>query len=456
MLVGFSDKLRLMNLLIDDIRPVKEFPIKACRECQFSNGGQCFAAVNASVILIFNTYTCDNISSLRGHSSKVRSIFWTHDDSKLVSAGLDGAVYEWKIKEFKRDGDRDNVLKSCQYTSVVASQDARSIFAVGSDKKLKEIVDSQTSKEFYCDDCCLTQVALSNTGRMLFAATSKGAVRSYKFPLTGECTPYEGHCGEVTRLRISFNDDYLFSVGEDACLYVWDIKDREGRVSKRERELLPPAEEILITKSDMEEKTQRTQELRRKVDELTMHNDYQLRLSELNFQDRLKEVNDKATADLQEAAANYDLLQAEKNDMEMDNEERIAALEEKQQDQLQQFEQQYQEKIMAEVERYSALQQEKELMNERWDEQNSLLVESHEQVVQQMTEEYESKLQALAEAVEQGKEDREDLIRQFEETKRQIEEVRQTRNAPRPAPPRPFPQLTEDAPRRTPTARSRS
>ena len=33
-LVGFSDKLRLMNLLIDDIRVVKEFPIKACRECQ--------------------------------------------------------------------------------------------------------------------------------------------------------------------------------------------------------------------------------------------------------------------------------------------------------------------------------------------------------------------------------------------------------------------------------------
>jgi WD40 repeat protein len=170
------------------------------------------------VILIFNSYTCDNINSLRGHSSKVRSIFWTHDDSKLVSAGMDGAVYEWKIKEMKRDGDRDNVLKSCQYTSVVCSNDARSIFAVGSDKKLKEISDSQTSKEFYCDDCCLTQVALSNTGRMLFAATDRGAVRSYKFPLTGEFQSYEAHGGKVERLRISMNDDYLFSVGEDACL----------------------------------------------------------------------------------------------------------------------------------------------------------------------------------------------------------------------------------------------
>jgi WD40 repeat protein len=31
-LVGFSDKLRLMNLLIDDIRSFREFTIRGCRE----------------------------------------------------------------------------------------------------------------------------------------------------------------------------------------------------------------------------------------------------------------------------------------------------------------------------------------------------------------------------------------------------------------------------------------
>lgn len=31
-LVGFSDKLRLMNLLIDEIRTFKEFTIRGCRE----------------------------------------------------------------------------------------------------------------------------------------------------------------------------------------------------------------------------------------------------------------------------------------------------------------------------------------------------------------------------------------------------------------------------------------
>jgi hypothetical protein len=31
-LVGFNDKLRLQNLLIDDIRTFKEFNIRGCRE----------------------------------------------------------------------------------------------------------------------------------------------------------------------------------------------------------------------------------------------------------------------------------------------------------------------------------------------------------------------------------------------------------------------------------------
>lgn len=30
--VGFSDKLRFMNLLIDDIRTFLEFPVRGCRE----------------------------------------------------------------------------------------------------------------------------------------------------------------------------------------------------------------------------------------------------------------------------------------------------------------------------------------------------------------------------------------------------------------------------------------
>ena len=57
---------------------------------------------------------------------------------------MDGAVYEWNVTSYKREGE--SVLKSCSYTSVAVSPDSRTTFAVGSDRTLKEICDSQVNK----------------------------------------------------------------------------------------------------------------------------------------------------------------------------------------------------------------------------------------------------------------------------------------------------------------------
>eukprot|EP00741_Cyanophora_paradoxa_P020094 tig00021234_g19395.t1 len=420
-LVGFSDKLKLMNLLMDDIRPYKEFAIKACRECRFSNGGQYFAAVNGNTIQIFATYTCENIGNLRGHNGKVRSVHWSPDDSRLISAGMDGAVYEWKLKDFKREGE--NVLKSCNYTCVVGTPDGRSILAVGSDRKLKEISGDSIINKEYDTGPALTQIVLSHSGRMFFAGSEIGTIRSYKFPLTGEYQEYQCHSGPVSRLRISFDDMFLFCASDDSTLYIFDIRDKEGRArGGREKEMLPYAEEILVTKSDLEEKTALMQELKTKVEELTMQNEYQLRLKDLNYNEKIKEITEKFTQELEADRQRHDHLLQEKNDMEMEYEEQKKQMEERHQQAIAQIEAQYQQKIMAEVERYQQLMKEKEEQNERWDEQNALLVESHERQVQELTEDYENKIQELQMEIERLKKERDDLMREFEETKRQIEE----------------------------------
>ncbi|KAI9207650.1 WD40-repeat-containing domain protein [Polychytrium aggregatum] len=173
-LVGFSDKLKLMNLLIDDIRPFREFSIRGCKECRFSTGGQYFAAVYGNTIQIFSTWNFENLANLKGHNGKVRSIYWTNDDSKIVTAGMDGAIYDWLLKDLtgssgtgvKREGE--SILKSCSYTCAISSPDGKTIFAVGSDRTLKEITDSQIVKEVE-SDCVYTQIVLSHSGRMMFA-----------------------------------------------------------------------------------------------------------------------------------------------------------------------------------------------------------------------------------------------------------------------------------------------
>ena len=54
-------------------------------------------------------------------------------------------------------------------------------------------------------------------------------------------------------MKMTFDDQYLVTVAEDASVLVWKVQDKEGRGLKRDKEV-GYAVEILITKSDLEEK----------------------------------------------------------------------------------------------------------------------------------------------------------------------------------------------------------
>lgn len=149
-----------------------------------------FAAVNGNVIHIYSVTSFENILSLKGHNGKVsqagvyhktcgisqrlvifvkplgsgnnasktystnplwtflqvRGIEWSLDDSRLVSCGMEGAVYEWNTQSGKRVSE--SVLNSCSYTDVAFSSDCKSILAVGTDLTLREIQDCQVSTEW--------------------------------------------------------------------------------------------------------------------------------------------------------------------------------------------------------------------------------------------------------------------------------------------------------------------
>ena len=75
-LVGFADKLRLMNLLLEDLRLFKEFPIRNCRFADFSNGGHLFAATYGTIIMIYSFSNFNLLQSLQAHSQRIIATCW--------------------------------------------------------------------------------------------------------------------------------------------------------------------------------------------------------------------------------------------------------------------------------------------------------------------------------------------------------------------------------------------
>jgi len=435
MAVGFSDKLRLMNLLLDDIRAYKEIMIKQCSELRFSHGGHLLAAMNGGLIQVYNTYTAELLWTFRGHTMPVRSLYFSLDDTRIVSCGLDGAVYERRIStgsggsgahvastlSSSSTRTHELVQKGCKFSSALCTEDDK-IYAVGDDRQLKEIVDKNISKTLDAG-VVLTQIVVSQPPqRMMFAGTANGVIRSFQFPLTGVVKDYQAHCRSVTRLRMTPDDAFLLSAGEDGCLALLNVKEISGRLPKNERpDRVPFSEEVLVTKSDLEEKNALMAELRAKVDELTASNEYQLRLHDINHSEKLKEVAEKYALQLEHDAGRIDMMRDEKAELEMEMEDKLNALKLNHAQVLHLNDLEHQKAIMKQVARYQKLQAEAEQEVYEYEQLKQSKISQHRSEYQFLQQKYESILaRELAEARAESLA-KSSVSREYIETKEQLE-----------------------------------
>ena len=210
-------------------------------------------------------------------------------------------------------------------------------------------------------------------GKLLFGGGSTagkpGGIKAFKITnqLQAEAEDFIVHAGPVTCLRLSHDGTHLFSASEDGSLAIFGIP---GAAKSGERQEF--AEEILVTRSDLEEKSGEISRLHSKVEELSLNNDYQLRLRDMNYKEKIKEVSDKFMTELKNDADRYGQLMEEKKEMEKDYEERLVELHGKHSEEFKELEAGYNAKINTEVHRFEQLVSEREEQNRKWDEENQV------------------------------------------------------------------------------------
>ena len=422
---------------MDDIRPCREFSVKSCVDCCFSNGGHLFAATTGNAINVYDYYTFECLAQLRGHNQKVLRIVFDKDERTLISAGMDGSVIRWDVLEGRRISEF--MQKGVVFTDACADTSGQ-IVTIGSDRLLKVIEfgsDNMGSASIEMDvDVQLGCICLTSTGKTLLAAGTDlgrpGTIRAYAYPLTGHFVEYQVHSGPITRIRMSFDDNYVFTVGTDGTLAVLNVRElssakgisgkKDALTSGGSIDALPFAEETLVSKSDLEEKKAKMLKLHEKVDELQLHNEYQLRRKDIKYAEKITEVTEKFTSELEAGRSKYDMLQEEKEDMRLEYTYKIEALETKQKREIEEMQANYKSKIDAEVSRYNELEDERERLNREWDEKNEMVVESHQTYVQDLTESYEQKLRSEEEERQRISEQKELLMRGYAERKTSIDE----------------------------------
>eukprot|EP00066_Takifugu_rubripes_P026110 XP_011615376.1 PREDICTED: LOW QUALITY PROTEIN: cilia- and flagella-associated protein 57 [Takifugu rubripes] len=423
-LVGFSDKLRLMNILVNDIRIFKEFTVRGCRQCAFSNGGHMFAAVDGNIIHIYSFTSFENVLNLKGHSGKVRGVEWSPDDGRLVSCGLDGAVYEWNTHTGKRVSEC--VLKSCSYTDVVFSSDLKTILAVGTDRTLKEIQDCQVLREVSADEGTFTSVAVSHSGRVVFTGNANGTISAIKYPLPiqKEWITYQAHGGPLTKMMVTFDEQFLLTVSEDGCLLMWKLLDKDGRGLKGTRQIVH-AEEILVTKADLEETNQNMMEMKLRLEELHMEHEYQLRLKVMSYNEKIRELSDKLTqqTETMETLKQTTTTQMEKRERE--HQQSSAEVAVKHSKELKDLEVSYSQKLVVEHTRYQDLQQKYQRMEEDYGNQLKAAEAGRLQSLEELKQVYEAQLEEKSQQLTECQEESHRHSRWFKQIVKAVEQEEQ-------------------------------
>ncbi|KAJ1455139.1 quinon protein alcohol dehydrogenase-like superfamily [Pelagophyceae sp. CCMP2097] len=192
-----------------------------------------------------------------------------------------------------------------------------------------------------------------------------------------EAQRYVAHADAVSCMRLSHDGLFLFTAGVDGSLALFQVHELDGRGQVVRGSMNRDAaggteftEEILVTKSDLEDKGQQMLQLRLKVDELVLNNEYQLRLKDMKYKERIAEISDKFTSELRADAGRYEELMEDKRRMELDYEDRLHSLEDKHKHEFRDLETQYDAKISTEVTRYRALVTERDEQNAKWDDEN--------------------------------------------------------------------------------------
>lgn len=424
-LAGFGDKLRLLNILIDDFRIVREFPIRGCREAAFSNGGHFFAAVHGNIIQVFSSITFEPIANMKGHNGRVRGIVWSTDDQKLISCGTDGAVYEWEVSTGKRL--QEQVLKGIQYTSAVMALNGKS-FATSADGVLREIHEGQVLRTVNLP-AAINGCALSRSGKLLLTVLGGneggtcGSVVGVRLPLTAppQIVSTAGHNAPITRVQMNNEETLLFTGGDDGLVMVWQVSDREGRVKVSAE---PPVffEEVLVTRSDLEEKTALTAELRTRVEELKMENEYQLRLKDMNYNEKIKELTEKFIQEMESLKSKNQLLKIEKEKDQARFDEQFKLADEKNNQEKVELEASSNAKLMQEYEKYQELLNQKHKMEELFLRKESETHQKHETVLQDLEDDYEQRLADKERQLEEKGDESRRAQKEHQEERRQIEE----------------------------------
>ncbi|XP_066140488.1 cilia- and flagella-associated protein 57 [Euwallacea fornicatus] len=421
--IGFSDKLRYMTILIDDIVTTKEFNIRSCKLCSFSTMGHVFASTNCSDIFVYSSISFVLMYILKGHLGQVRCMSWNKDDRLMTTCGSEGAVYVWDVCEATRISE--TIIKTNPFTAASITKSGKETYAVGNDGHIRELISSNVQRDVVLvpPTAGLDAIVLSQLDTMLFVAGNQGSVYSVKMPLLekAEFIEFTMHKRIIVEIYLSYDDRYLITGAIDGSVCFWKVGNSEEKAIKLDKEL-SSCNEILISREILEDKMDRIKNLQLRLKELETEHTYQMRHNDAIHSLKTKDIQSEYCHAVEAIKIKNEQMiithiqeinnitnQAAK--MKVDHEVFVEKLEES-----------YNEKLIVEYKKYMILEEQMHQMLKGQQEQYEALKKAKSDSEETITNNYLALTKEKDGLIDELKEKMMKLIKEHEFIKQQIED----------------------------------
>ncbi len=172
----------------------------------------------------------------------------------------------------------------------------------------------------------------------------------------------------------------------------------------------------------MEEKTVLMAEIQRQLDELKLEHEYQLRLKDMNFNEKLKEVTETYSQEIEALKVSTSILRTEKEKEDVKHQEQIQNLKTKYVSELHELDIKYNGELMAEYEKYQNQQNKTAFLQDKWQKQMKDFEGTTQKSLTDVQINAESRLQARSLDIQRLLEELKDQEKEYQEMTRQNQE----------------------------------
>lgn len=171
----------------------------------------------------------------QAHSGPVRSLQFSLDGKRILTAGADGRVRLWSVQTQQQSRDLPGIVAPQSFRKLAVSTSGHTALTYGSDDRLWvwSPADCKQIRELTNAGPAVSAIALSADGRLAAASVANHLIRIWDTENGKVVHELRGHAGPALRIVFHSSGKQLASAGSDATVRIWEIdRPADSRVLK--------------------------------------------------------------------------------------------------------------------------------------------------------------------------------------------------------------------------------